>query len=257
MDSTEKKTRQKSKSYPANTLNQSISFIEKFKDYPLNKPISYSIAAKECGVSSTTKSFRYNISSARQFGLLSTSTGETFTLLEPAYRLLRPTEPETALKLLRIQCFSTPALYSELISSYNGKSLPSISTLENLLINYHGIVAKVANEAATVFINSANEAGAVQNGILGVNAEYSLEPNEETTQTTQLEQASEVSAPTSNNEDISIAKGEFAAPLNISFGDERRAILHMPIDATTEDAIYVKDMISLMFKRVYGVSDDK
>ena len=48
-------------------------------------------------------------------------------------------------------------------------------------------------------------------------------------------------------------KDEFAAPLNISFGDKRRAMLYMPIDATKEDAEYVRDMISLMFKRVYKV----
>mgnify|MGYP000529850617 FL=1 len=46
---------------------------------------------------------------------------------------------------------------------------------------------------------------------------------------------------------------EFAAPLNISFGDKRRAILYMPIDATRDDAEYVKAMIALMFKKVYGV----
>ena len=45
--------------------------------------------------------------------------------------------------------------------------------------------------------------------------------------------------------------------MNISFGDERRAILYMPIGANKEDAVYVKDMISLMFKRVYGVLEDK
>ena len=58
-----KKTKPKSKEYPAVTLDQAIDFVKKFKDYPVSKPISYDVAAKECGVSSSTKSFRYTISS--------------------------------------------------------------------------------------------------------------------------------------------------------------------------------------------------
>ena len=71
MSAEEKKTKQKSKEYPAVTLEQAIDFTRRFKDYPKSKPISYETAAKECGVSVGTKSFRYTISSAKQFGLLS------------------------------------------------------------------------------------------------------------------------------------------------------------------------------------------
>lgn len=45
MDATEKKTKVKSREYPAVILAAAIAFIEKLKDYPLNKPISYETAA--------------------------------------------------------------------------------------------------------------------------------------------------------------------------------------------------------------------
>lgn len=247
-----KKTKPRSKEYPAVTLEQTIDFVRKFKDYPISKPISYDVAAKECGVSSSTKSFRYTISSAKQFGLISTSIGLTFTLLEPAYRLVRPTESAAALKALKIECFSSPKLYADLIPDFIGKSLPPVGTLENLLVNYHQIMPTAAKGAAQKFIDSATELGIVQNGVLCLDTEV-----EEGAPMQALVDADEVPADNKNNEAIdtptATENGEFAAPLNISFGDKRRAMLYMPIDATKEDAEYVRDMISLMFKRVYKV----
>lgn len=253
MQPEEKKIKPKSNEYPAVTLNQSIEFVGKFKDYPRSKPISYDAAAKECGVSPSNKSFRYNISSAKQFGLISTSTGLTFTLLEPAYRLVRPTESESALRTLKIECFSSPKLYSELLSNYTGKSLPPVDTIENILINYHKIMPSVAKNAAQKFIVSATELGIVQNGVLCLDTDLDTEESvEKEADPVETENSGAKNiAPT--EQPLSIEASEFATPLNIPFGDKRRAMLYMPMDATKEDAEYVRDMISLMLKRVYKV----
>lgn len=253
MSDEEKKSRPKSKEYPAASLKQTIEFVEIFKNYPHNKPIAYELAAKECGVSSSTKSFRYTISAAKQFGLISTSTGQTFTLLESAYRLIRPTESEAALRALKIECFSTPKLYAELISEYAGKSLPSVGTIENLLVNYYQILPSTAKVAAQKFVESATEIGLVQNGVLSMDEyeeETLLEDNEDTS-----EEVRSMESKNANKSELQMPENdsEFAAPLNIPFGDKRRAVLYMPIDATKEDAEYAKDMIALMFKRVYKV----
>lgn len=69
MDANEKKSKPKSREYPAITLNTAITFVEKFRDYPQNKPISYDAAAERCGVKATTNSFKYTLSSARQYEL--------------------------------------------------------------------------------------------------------------------------------------------------------------------------------------------
>ena len=248
-----KKTKPKSKEYPAVTLGQAIDFVKKFKDYPISKPIAYDVAAKECGVSSSTKSFRYTISAAKQFGLISTSTGLTFTLLESAYRLVRPTESEAALKALMIECFSSPKLYAELIPDFIGKSLPPVGTLENLLVNYHQILPAAAKGAAQKFIDSATELGIVQNGVLCMDTETTGETSSVQT----AGESTEVPADVQNTVPVdalaAVDKDEFAAPLNITFGDKRRAVLYMPMNATKEDAEYVRDMISLMLKRVYKV----
>lgn len=248
-----KKSKPKSKEYPAVTLGQAIEFVGKFKDYPRGKPISYDVAAKECGVSSSTKSFRYTISSAKQFGLISTSTGLTFTLLEPAYRLVRPTESEAALRTLKIECFSTPKLYAEMLPDLIGKSLPSVSTIENLLVNYHQILPTTAKNAAQKFVDSATELNIIQNGVLCLdtesNSNFPTEINAENSEgnNTEIQNRSTI-----GGTPVVDAK-EFAAPLNIPFGDKRKAVLYMPMDTTKEDAEYVKEMIALMFKRVYKV----
>lgn len=262
MDNQERATKPRSKEYPAVKLEEAISFVAKFKDFPTGKPIGYAAAAKECGVSPSTKSFRYTISAAKQFGLISTSAGSTLTLLEPAYRFVRPTESDAALQQLKLACFRSPNLYGELIEEYQGRSLPPTGTIENLLVNYHSIMPTVAKKAAQVFVDTANEVGAIQNGILCLDVAADAPPapaaaagKGEESPTAQAEMPSRGT----HAQDMASSgmlvpeSGDFAAPLNIPFGDKRRAVLYLPIDATKEDAEYVRDMIDLMLKRVYKV----
>ena len=247
----EKKTKIKSKEYPAISLLSAIAFVDKLKNLPINKPIDYEIAAKEIKVSPTTKSFTYSISAARQSGLISTSSAsniKTISILEAGKRLILPTEDKPVLDLLKLQCFALPTIYSELLKEYNGRALPPISSLENALIKY-GIAPNVSNRAAQVFIDSANEVGAVNNGVLSFNSD---EPSSE-----QLD-----SEETNNNEvegenvppcDEPILDNEFEPPLSIPFGNKRKGLLYMPINITAAEAEYAKIMILAMFKQLYGV----
>lgn len=244
----DKKAKIKSKEYPAITLDQAIVFIKKLKDFPIGKPISYDAAAKEMNVKPTTKSFTYTISSARQYGLISTSAGKTLFFLDPANRLVRPTESERTLTLLKLQCFSSPKLYGELIEEYNGKSMPATNVLENVLVSYYGVAPKAAKTAAQTFIDTANELGAVKSGVL------STENNTDfTTVGTPEENSKESESNIQPPQTDLNTKDVFGAPLSIPFGDQRKAILYMPLDATADDADYVLEMIKLMFKKVYGV----
>lgn len=253
MDVAEKKTKLKSREYPAVTLADAIAFIEKLKDYPQNKPISYETAAGVCGVKTTTNSFKYTLSAAKQYGLIATSAGKAITLLDPAKEFARPTKSQDELRIMKIECFRTPKLYAELIQEYEGHSLPQQQTLENILINQYSILPAVAKVAAATFITNAADIGVVPSGILDLSTD-------EITAVTVGEKKHEDAAPAETTEkgpviedSFAIEGSEFAAPLNIPFGDKRRAVLYMPLDATKEDAEYVRDMISLMLKRVYKV----
>lgn len=247
-----KKTRAKSKEYPADTLEQAIAFVTKFKDYPIGKAIAYDAVAKELKVSTTTKSFRYMISSARQYGLISRAAGNTISLLEPANRLIRPTESEKKLQVLKTDCFSAPKIYRELISQYNGQSLPTASTLENVLINFHGILPNVAGKAAQTFLKNANELGVVVNGVLDTNSVQDAKV-EESDNSQNLQQESNV-IDNPHIQELTLAEGEFDAPLTVPLGEHRKAVLYMPMNTEKEDAEYVRSMIDLMFKKLYGVN---
>jgi len=240
----------KSKEYPANTLNQAIEFLMKLKDYPHDKPIAYSIAANEIGVSATTKSFTYLLSSARQYGLITTSSGKTLKILENARRLIRPTESEYIINELKKECFNTPKLYIELIQQYNEQSLPPLETLINVLINFHGILVKAAKSAAQTFIDTAFEVGVAQNGVLVFNMTSEPSANGDN----DVEDKQESSGP-ADIDTIGAESEGYDAPLSIPFGEKKKAMLYMPIGVDKEDAEYALEMIKLMFKKVYGMNN--
>lgn len=249
--------RDKSKDYPAHSVIDAIGFIEKFKSYPSNRPISYDSAAKEMSLSAATSSFKYMLSAARQFGLIKMERGRTFILTDLAVRIIRPTEEnDEVLRNAQIECFKTAKLYSELIKQYQGQSLPTGKTLENVLVNYHGITAKAAAKAADVFIRSANEIGIVINGVLDLHAfdeEYPKEDVETNKTDSKEDEASHIfnsGLPTDSFHMPGI-EVKMAAPLTIPLGGKRAAILYMPEDACKNDAEYVSGMIGLMFKQLY------
>ncbi|MCL2770753.1 MAG: hypothetical protein FWD89_00365 [Firmicutes bacterium] len=253
MEDNVKKEKAKSKDYPALTLMAAVEFLQAFKDYPLNKQISYAVAAKVKGVSETTKSFRYAISAARQYGLISTG-GSAFSFLDAGKKLIRPTDDAATISSLKMQCFSNPKLYGELISQYKGRSIPNITTLENLLVTYNGIMASAANTAAQTFIDTATEVGANKSGVLDLDVDAIEAVVSGTVMEAQPERVDEVSkvAVSVTPQKMLLEEG-FEAPLTIPFGEQKKAILYMPQNVEKDDAEYALEMIKLMFKKIYGV----
>ena len=254
MDANEKKSKPRSKEYPGVKLSTAIEFVEKLKDYAQNKPISYDVAAKAYGVKATTNSFTYTISAARQYGLILKAAGKSFSLSDAAKRFARPTESSDALRLLKVECFQRPKLYAELIGEYSGQPIPQGQTLENVLVNQYGIQPAVVSGAATAFTETAAEVGAIREGILDLGSEPAGSSSAAAPEDTANSASNFITAPTAEaGNGQPETSDEFAAPLNIPFGDKRRATLYMPIDAKKEEAMYVKEMIALMLKQVYGV----
>ena len=157
------------------------------------------------------------------------------------------------MQALKFECFKAPKLYSELIAEYTGQSIPLPQTLENILVNQYGILPAVAKVAANTFIKTATEIGAVQNGILDLTPETPQSSSDVVAKGADVTLSGTATLVPDAESVFQSSNEEFAAPLNISFGDKRRAILYMPIDATQDDAEYVKAMIALMFQKVYGV----
>lgn len=107
--------------------------------------------AKKYGLNSpTAKSFTSKVSTCKQFGLITTSGGNTIQLTETCKRILFPTGEDTS-SIMRA-CFGMPALYTKLIAAYGGKAIPSQELLANILMNDHKIQKSVKDHAAKMFI---------------------------------------------------------------------------------------------------------
>jgi len=252
METNEKNSRPRSREYPAISLNQAIDYIMKIKSYPPNKPIAYSILANEHGLRNTsTRSFAYAVSTARQFGLITVS-GQTLTLTDNARLILYPTNDDpTAILGAKMDCFKKPNIYAELINDYNNRSLPSQSILENLLVTQHGIIDSVKGEAATAFLASANDAGAIVNGVFSVDVDFNedntvenISVEQNITKTSQQEKPNVTSA-TIEKESTNLSGQRV---LNIPIADKADAKLYIPSDITLDDVEYIKSMIDLMLK---------
>jgi hypothetical protein len=260
------KTRQnyeKSKLYPANTLNESIELLEKIKDLPLKLPVSYDTLAGRYGLkSANTKSLLYRISAAKQFGLITTS-GSAVKLTEVGKKILFPQDASETRKLKK-QCFQQPMLYQNLIKIYENKGLPSQIALENILLRDHGIAQSSKTVAAKVFLETIAELDLAPTGVLTLEEDdyYAI--------------SNGFSSENNNSEDVAneskdnsqFCEFDVAAPISkalpleqndyeqlvIPLGNKRKAIINMPSDAVADEAEYVKDMLAVMFKKLYGIS---
>ena len=164
---------ERSAEYPAFSLGDVCNLVFSLKDYVPTQTMSYEMAAKQLGTSINTSSFKYKLSAAKYFGFVSLSSGTTITFLEPATILTTEAEGPKVAKT-KLTCFKTPKLYQELIKIYDGKALPTTKTLESILEQKLNIASKAKEKAAEVFVKSANEVGAIVNGVLNLSAAEDL-----------------------------------------------------------------------------------
>ncbi len=253
----------KSKEYPAYSLQETIDFIDKLKGYPLGKPISYTNAAKEIKVSTNTKSFKYLLSSARQFGLIETSPGQKLTITECGQSFQYPTDTLVA-KELKLKCFKHPVLYKALFDLYEEKSIPPQNILENVLIQECGIAPNATEIAARVFLETAEQVGAIISGIL-TTSNIPSHSKEEKTGSRVLAHASAVTTnikPYRDEEHDSTKKIlEELAPNNsleirITLEKQRKIIFSYPSDLTSKEAKKAVKMIQVELEDILPFNFD-
>lgn len=167
-DNLEKSKREKSSLYPPANIEDTYNFIQ-LVDKLGGKSVSYDTISSSMGVSDRTKSFLYRLSSAKQYGLITTG-GRAVQLTELAKKILYPTENNKPSALLR-ECFDKPDLNAKLIERFSNKALPIKAQLSNILMNEYSIIKTAKDNAASCFIESADYLGYLKNGILTLNEE--------------------------------------------------------------------------------------
>ncbi len=182
---TERNQREKSALYPSVTINECYEFIRQI-DTLGGKSVSYSSILDLMGLTSqATKSFNYRISSAKQFGLITTGNS-TAQLTDAAKKILYPVNEEDKRNLL-IEAFQTPPLYRKLIERFKDKTLPPNTILGNILLNDYRIIKSVKDAAADCFIKSSEQLQLLINGVLCLNRGDSSMPDDEYAQTSQMD----------------------------------------------------------------------
>jgi hypothetical protein len=190
-------------------------------------------------VCSNTKSFKEKISTARQFGLIATMSGNLISFLQPAKEFAFPTG-EVDLQSIKNQCFMSPKLYGELFERYNGKSLPTQQALENIMMNSFGIAPNAKEVASRVFLETVNEIDALKGGVL------TLERAESKTALTEAPETKEVVVEEKQSSVVPVISTETVS--QISTGSDidyitqiiptesgKAAKLFIPLDATEDD----------------------
>lgn len=254
---------EKSVLHPKVTWNECIEFAKTVSSFNL-KAVSYAEVGKKYGLNNTaTKSFTSKLTTCKQFGLITTSGGNTIQITDTCKRLLYPTGEDT-LTIARA-CFAMAPLYNKLIAAYDGKAIPNIDLLANILMNNYGIQKSVKDSVAKVFIESCEQLNLIKGGILyysdvdrdaeaskvevPVPTEVIPTPPDvlpgATVALTKLADAMKPLAPiTASDESDYITQ-------SIPFESGKIAKFSIPIDATEDDLLLLHDMFEVILKRKF------
>lgn len=251
--------REKSALYPKATWNDCVEFVKVISGFNL-KSVSYQEVAKKYGLSSpSTKSFTSRISTGKQFGLITTSGGDTIQLTDTCKRLLFPTGED--MRPIQLACFAMPPLYNKLIAAYDGKAIPSQDLLANILMNNHRIQPSVKDFAAKCFIESANQLDLIKGGVLCYSDTATPTPTPEQTEPTEAQAsisdtaspAPIPSAPLSAAQPLSTEGDADYITQSIPVASGKIARFVVPVDATEDDLLLLRDMFDVLLKRKFKI----
>lgn len=246
----------KSAQYPKSTWNDCIEFVKTVSSFNL-KAVSYGEVAKKYGLTNpAAKSFTSKVSTCKQFGLITTSGGNTIQLTDTCKRILFPTGEDISATIRA--CFGMPTLYTKLIAAYDGKAVPNKDILSNILMNDHQIQKSVKDTAAQVFIESAEQLGLIRGGILcysdaesvsedAVRKQPATDDGDVAARGTALPaspvaaQAAQIPAP---------GEADYITQA-IPFGSGKIARFSIPVDATEDDLMLLHDMFDVLLKRKF------
>lgn len=248
--------RERSVLYPGTTWSDCMDLVHKVDALKL-KTVAYSEIAKAYGLhSASTKSFMRRISTAKQFGLIKTEE-QTIQLTDIATKIIYPISDGS--NNLPMVCFANPPLYRQLIDKYNDKALPNTVTLSNVLMAEFKIAKSVKEQVAQCFLSNADELGLIKGGVLIYHPEdgdkHQVEEPKENIEIAPMQEDVFSS-------DTSVSPKLFQGPsdssdyfkIEIPVESHKIAYIHIPIDATVDDAEMIRDVLAVVLKRKFGIS---
>ncbi len=248
----------KSRKYPATSIEDCIDFLKKVEKF--NGPVGYQQMADVYGVSTTTNSFKARVSSSKQFGFVD-ADGQKIVLTKTAKNLLYPIS-EDSREIILNDAVIKPSLYKELIEKYNGKQVPNLNTLSNVLFNDYSIIKTSKDAAAKAFIDTLTYVGVIKNGILMYNVPVS-DNEDPSTDVTEVEDNEILNNSTSEKKEQIYTPSVSKDEINDSFIEQkyetesgRYAKIIIPRDATKDDLVALKEMFEILLKRKFKLNEE-
>lgn len=147
-------------SYPVIDLEKAIDLVNRILKAVGKANTSKVDIAKAAGYGSLNGKSKRVVAALGQYGLI-TGKGDDYKLSTLALDILFP-ENERSKRDNIAFALQSPVLFSQLIESYKGGSIPGL--LPNILVSKYAINPKFGNEVAKIFISSLEFAGLVDEG---------------------------------------------------------------------------------------------
>lgn len=234
--------------YPYYSLEESIKLAKTIYKVSGRTSCTSELLASALNCKTTTNSFTYSISSARQFGLL-TKTKDVITLTNNAKQIIAPI-PDTKIEDVLKELVTKPQVYKKLIEKFNGLDLPETNVISNLLL-HEGVVPTKKDRAADVFVKSIQYAGILdQDHKINIGSEEVKPENKEV--------KPENKEPVNNNgenelvqpdikkialDEPTIIKGQQS--LYLGLANNRNVTIVLPMDITVKEVDRLKKMLDL------------
>lgn len=232
-----KRPREKSAQYPSYDLSACLELVG-VVDKLGGKQVAEGSLLSELGLkSSNTKSYTGKLSSCKQFGLLDSKAG-LLSITERARLILYPTEEQKDVQRreLTIEAFRSPTLYQKLIKKFDGRSLPKLDTLANILLSECRIAKAVKGNAAKAFVSSAKSAGVLgDDNVLQVGQTYEAITGEALSAEPGIPETGQKLPP----------MGQVHS-LKLVLSSGRSAAITVPDDITKTDVERLKQMLDLL-----------
>ena len=152
-----------------------------------------------------------------------------------------------------------PSLYTKLIAAYDGKAVPNRDLLANILMNDHKIQKSVKDNAARVFIESAEQLGLIKGGILCYSNDetpkesHSPQPvlEDSSAEVQSTKSPANTMSEQSSIESLANQSDFITQAIPCASGKIARFIL--PVDATEDDLLLLRDIFDVLLRRKFKI----
>jgi hypothetical protein len=234
---------ERSRRYPSITIREAVAALEL-----LHRSVGFGGGSRETlahaiGHSSLNGTSKRKIAALTQYGLLDRD-GERYRISDLGRRIIIPISEREKAEAIA-EAARRPQLFQAIGSAFDQQQIPSM--LANLLAREYGVVAQASTEVANLFVQTAEQAGLIVEGVLN----WSDARPEQSRQETQAVEGKETLTADTNRPAADIGVSEmshgvvqdYSIPLD---NKGRKARIHLPTPVSVRDLDRLRGWVDYM-----------